>query len=64
MGNGTKRFVQIEKYICSLPENKQSFAVRYYSSMLNHPGKAIHHNLSHDVSFRISSKIQEIMYKI
>ncbi|KKM22139.1 hypothetical protein LCGC14_1628270 [marine sediment metagenome] len=36
MGNGTKRFVQIEKYICSLRESKQLYAIYYYRWCLNH----------------------------
>ncbi len=60
MQNGTKRFNQIEEYICKLEGNKQEFAIIYYHDILNGVricGVPVYYN-------DIVSKIKEIMYKI
>lgn len=68
MGNGTKRFNEIEKYICSLPESKQLYAIYYYRWCLNRQTRHFINKPYIELNWKnkqtVENQIDTIMYKI
>lgn len=69
MQNGTKRFNQVEAYICSIRSKaKREYAIRFYHAFLNniqfHSHTYNKNIVSLNTQFAIESNIKEIMYKI
>ncbi len=68
MQNGTRRFNEIEKYICGLQESKQLYAICYYRWCLNRQTRHFINKPYIDLHWKsklaVENEIDDIMYKI